>query len=103
MRDALKVAWKELRVGFCVGICLSLLNFLRVIFIDGNSVWVAFTISASMLIIVMLAKTLGGMLPIAAKTVGVDPALMAGPVVSSLTDMLSLTAYFACATVILGL
>lgn len=103
IRDALKVAWKELRVGLCVGICLSVLNFLRVIFIDGNSIMVAFTISISMLIIVMAAKTLGGMLPIAAKAVGIDPALMAGPVVSSLTDMLSLTAYFACATVVLGI
>lgn len=103
LKDFPRVAWKEIRISLCVGLCLSVLNFLRVIFIDGNSVLVALTICVAMLIIVVIAKTIGGLLPMAAKAVGIDPALMAGPVVSSLTDMFSLAVYFLCATAILGI
>ena len=103
LRDFPKVAWKELRISFCIGIILSLLNFLRVIFIDHNSVIVAVTICVTMLVIVVAAKTIGGLLPMAAKAVGIDPALMAGPVVSSLTDMFSLAIYFLFASAFLGL
>ena len=97
------MAWKEFRISFCIGIILSLLNFLRVIFIDHNSVIVAVTICVTMLVIVVAAKTIGGLLPMAAKAVGIDPALMAGPVVSSLTDMFSLAIYFLFASAFLGL
>lgn len=103
LRDFPKVAWKEVRISLCVGAALSLLNFLRVVFIDHNSVSVAFTICVAMLVIVVAAKTIGGLLPMIAKAVGIDPALMAGPVVSSLTDMFSLVIYFACASLILGI
>ena len=103
LRDFPKVAWKEVRISLCVGAALSLLNFLRVVFIDHNSVWVALTICVAMLVIVVAAKTIGGLLPMIAKAVGIDPALMAGPVVSSLTDMFSLVIYFACASLILGI
>lgn len=103
LRDFPKVAWKEVRISLCVGVALSLLNFLRVVFIDHNSVFVALTICVAMLIIVVAAKTIGGLLPMIAKAVGIDPALMAGPVVSSLTDMFSLAIYFVCASMILGI
>ena len=103
LRDFPKVTWKEFRISFCIGIILSLLNFLRVIFIDHNSVIVAVTICVTMLVIVVAAKTIGGLLPMAAKAVGIDPALMAGPVVSSLTDMFSLAIYFLFASAFLGL
>lgn len=103
LRDFPKVAWKEIRISACVGVALSLLNFLRVVFIDHNSVSVALTICVAMLVIVVAAKTIGGLLPMAAKAVGIDPALMAGPVVSSLTDMFSLAIYFVCASWILGI
>lgn len=103
LRDFPRVAWKEVRISLCVGVALSLLNFLRVVFIDHNSVFVALTICVAMLIIVVAAKTIGGLLPMIAKAVGIDPALMAGPVVSSLTDMFSLAIYFVCASLILGI
>ena len=103
LKDFLKVVWKELRVSFVAGLALSLLNFLRVMYIDGNGFFVALTISTAMLVTVMVAKTVGGMLPMIAKAIGIDPALMAGPLVSSIIDMISLVIYFALATLILGI
>lgn len=101
--DALKVLWKELRVSFLIGIVLSALNFARIYWMDGQGVPVALTVCGAMLFIVMAAKTIGSMLPMAAKKVGIDPALMASPMIASLTDMVSVVSYFALATLILGI
>jgi magnesium transporter len=103
VRDFFRVIWKELRTSFVVGLSLSILNMLRIVFLDRRGFMVALTVSASMLFVVMVAKMVGGMLPLIAKKIGVDPALMAGPLVSSLTDMISLAIYFEFATIILGL
>ncbi len=70
---------------------------------DGQSALVALTVCGSMLFIVIAAKTIGSMLPMAAKKVGIDPALMASPMIASLTDMVSVVTYFTLATVILGI
>ena len=102
-KDALRVIWKELRVSFIVGFSLSALNFLRIVFIDGNGVPVACAVCAAMLVIVMAAKSIGSMLPMIAKKVGIDPALMAAPLISSLTDMVSVITYFVLASKILGI
>lgn len=102
LSDFPKVVWKEFRISILVGLVLSALNFLRIVFIDHQAPMVALTVCSAMLIVVIVAKLIGGMLPMIAKAIGIDPALMAGPVVSSLTDMVSLTIYFACATAILG-
>ena len=103
LKDIAKVAWKEIRIAALVGLFLSLLNFLRILLIDHHSPMVAATVCISMLFIVIVAKTVGGMLPLLAKACRIDPALMAGPVVSSLTDMISLLVYFVFATVLLGI
>ncbi len=101
--DFFYVLWKEVRVGFTVGICLSLLNFARLRWIDHETIGVAMTVCGAMFLIVMIAKCVGAMLPLIAKAVHIDPALMAGPVVSSLTDMMSLGIYFVFASMILGI
>ncbi|MDD7409073.1 MAG: magnesium transporter [Anaerovoracaceae bacterium] len=101
--DTLKVLWKEVRIGLIVGLCLSALNFLRIIYIDHDTPGVALTVCGAMFLIVMIAKCVGAMLPLLAKAVHIDPALMAGPVVSSLTDMMSLGIYFVFATIVLGI
>ena len=75
----------------------------RIVFLDRRGFLVALTVSASMCLVVMVAKMVGSMLPIIAKKIGIDPALMAGPLVSSLTDMISLAIYFQMATMILNL
>ena len=101
--DVLSVLWKELRISFLIGVILSALNFARIYWLDGESTMVALTVCASMLFIVIAAKTIGSMLPIAAKKVGIDPALMASPMIASLTDMVSVVTYFALASLILGI
>lgn len=103
VKDFLKVLWKEFRTSIIVGVVLSLLNMARVVFLDRRGFLVALTVSASMCLVVMVAKMVGSMLPIIAKKIGIDPALMAGPLVSSLTDMISLAIYFQMATMILNL
>ena len=103
VKDFLRVLWKEFRTSIIVGVMLSLLNMARIVFLDRRGFLVALTVSASMCLVVMVAKMVGSMLPIIAKKIGIDPALMAGPLVSSLTDMISLAIYFQMATMILNL
>lgn len=101
--DWLKVLWKELRISCAIGVLLSVLNFGRICLMDGEGPMVAFAVSASMFVIVIAAKSIGGLLPMAAKRLGIDPALMASPMISSLTDMVSVVTYFTMATTILGI
>jgi len=103
LKDAARVAWKEFRVSVILGLILSAFNFLKILFIDGESVAIAMTVALSMIVVIVFAKLLGGMLPMAAKKIGVDPALMATPMISSLTDMVSSCIYLLTASVILGI
>ena len=103
LKDAAKVLWKEMRISIGVGLVLSVLNFIKIIVLDRQPVLIALTVSLGILIIVMFAKLLGGMLPMGAKRLGIDPALMATPMISSITDMVSVLVYFSLASMILGL
>ena len=82
---------------------LSVFNFAKIIFLDGESAAVAVTVCISLILIIAFAKCLGGIVPMLAKKLGADPALMANPVIASLTDMVSVLLYFLMATWILGL
>ena len=97
LKDFVKVMWKEIRVGVVVGICLSILNYFRIVYLDHNPPLVALTVCCSMILIVIIAKLIGSMLPMLAKRIGIDPALMAGPMMASITDMISLCTYFIMA------
>ncbi len=101
--DMIKVIWKEVRIAFCAGFVLSLINFAKIMLIDRESVFVAATVSSAILLVVLFAKVVGGALPIAAKKLGIDPALMANPMISSITDMVSATTYCTLALLILSL
>ena len=103
VRDALRVFWKEFRISIILGLILSLFNFAKIILIDQESMAIAFTVCGSILIVIMFAKLIGGMLPMLAKKLGIDPALMASPMISSLTDMVACLAYLAMASAILGI
>lgn len=103
LKDALKVMWKELRISIAIGSVLSALNFLKVLFIDAQPVAIALTIAIAMLLIVTYAKLVGSLLPLLAKKLKIDPALMANPMIASITDMFSVVTYFLLATLILGL
>lgn len=102
-KDAFKVLFKELRVSILIGLVLSVFNLGKMIFIDKVSLLVGVTVCVSLILIICFAKMLGGLVPIVAKRIGADPALMANPVIASLTDMVSVLIYFLMATAILGL
>jgi magnesium transporter len=103
LRNAPRVLWKEVRVSITTGIILSALNFAKIMLIDRETVFVAVTVCVSMVVIVTMAKCIGGLLPMAAKKIGIDPALMAAPMISSLTDLVSCMTYFALASLIFGM
>ena len=107
-RDALRVAWKELRVAVLCGLTLACVNFVKMLVLDGMlmkndeiTVWIAMTVSLAILFIVVFAKVVGSMLPIAAEKIGVDPAVMANPLISTVTDTVSLLIYIYIAKLIL--
>ena len=106
--DVLRVMWKEWRVAFLCGLTLCAVNFVKMLLVDGMllgngnvTVAVAATISLSIVFIVMFAKVVGSFLPIAAEKIGVDPAVMANPLISTLTDAVSLLIYIYVAKLIL--
>ena len=107
-KDALKVMWKELRVAFLCGLTLAAVNFVKMLVLDGRimhneaiTVSVALTVSLAILFIVIFAKVVGSMLPIGAEKIGVDPAVMANPLISTVTDTVSLLIYIFMAKLIL--
>lgn len=103
LSDIGKVLWKEVRVSTIIGIVLSSLNFVRICWFENHGPLIALTVCGAMLAIVIAAKVIGSMLPMLAKKIGVDPALMATPTISSLTDMVSVITYFMLAKLILGI
>jgi magnesium transporter len=103
LNDILRVLWKELRISICVGTLLGIFNFFKVTLLDGRPWEIALTISISLLAIVIFAKVVGGTLPMIAKKCKIDPALMANPMIASITDMFSATIYLLLATLILGI
>ncbi|MBQ1576988.1 MAG: magnesium transporter [Oscillospiraceae bacterium] len=107
-RDVLKVMWKEWRVALLCGLSLAAVNFVKMLLLDGMllgndsiTVSVAATVSVSIVFIVMFAKVVGSFLPIAAEKIGVDPAVMANPLISTLTDAVSLLIYIFVAKLVL--
>lgn len=103
LNDTLKVVWKELGVSIMVGIALALVNLARIIIMGQASTAIALTVSLSLIITVILSKVIGGALPILAKKMRMDPAIMAGPLITTIVDALALLAYFSMASWMLGL
>ncbi len=98
LSDVLRVIWKEVRVGAMCGALLAVINFIRlVISYPGNTVICAI-VAVSMFLTVILAKTLGALLPMGAKAVHLDPALMASPMLTTIVDACSMVIYFTLAS-----
>ncbi len=94
-KDILRVIWKELRVGVICGILLGSINMLRLtLFSRSTTFWVDLTVSVSMCLVVVVAKCVGCLLPIFAKIMKFDPAIMAGPLISTLVDSIALMVFF---------
>ncbi|MDR7857591.1 magnesium transporter [Tissierella sp.] len=102
-RDGLKVLWKELRISLIVGLVLSATNFVRLMTIEKVGFPISATVSLTIVITVVSAKLVGGILPILAKKLRLDPAIMAGPLITTIVDALSLIVYFTIATALLGI
>ena len=108
LRDVFNVIWKEIRVAVTCGACLSVVNFGKMMLVDklilGNAaitVTVALVVCLTMFVAVCIAKTIGCTLPILAKAIGFDPAVMASPFITTIVDAISLLAYFMIAQALL--
>ena len=108
--DMLAVVWKELRVALLCGVCLGAANFGKMMLVDrllmNNpeiTVPVALVVCCTLVLTVLCAKIVGCTLPMAAEKLGIDPAVMAAPFITTIVDALSLLIYFAIASQVLGI
>ena len=101
--DLLKVIWKEFRVALLCGTCLSATNFLKLLIFDKVGLGVACVVSLTLISSVVIAKLVGCILPMIAKKIGFDPAVMASPFITTIVDALSLLVYFSIASALLSL
>ena len=109
MRDILKIIWKEFRVALLAGIVLGAVNFVKIQLVDNLlfhsdvSMQIALIICVTLAVAVVIAKLIGSTLPILAKRIGFDPAVMASPFITTIVDALALLVYFKIATAVLGI
>ena len=101
--DLLSVLWKELRVSVVVGAVLAAVNYVRLIITYPGNEAVALTVALALFATVVMAKTIGGILPIVAKLFRADPAIMAAPLITTIVDAFSLVIYFSIATRLLAI
>ncbi len=100
--DLPKVIWKEFRVALTCGATLAAANFLKLMFFDRVALLVAAVVCLTLLVTLVAAKFIGCVLPMLAKRIGFDPAVMASPFITTIVDAVSLLTYFRIATVLLG-
>ena len=110
LKDVLKVLWKEMRVAVLCGVVLAVVNFVKIMLVDrlvlGNSdinAMVALVVCLTLVVAVFIAKIIGCTLPIGAKVIGFDPAVMASPFITTIVDAISLLSYFWIAQALLGI
>ena len=102
MKDILKVLWKEIRVSILVGIALAIVNGIRIM-IQYQNIQLAIVLGITLIATVTVSKILGCLLPMTAKKLKLDPAIMAAPLITTLVDVCSILLYFQVATSIMGL
>nr|WP_300678733.1 magnesium transporter [uncultured Acetatifactor sp.] len=102
-RDVPRVVWKEIRVAVLCGGTLAIANFAKLMLFDRVGMLVAFTVCLTLVAAVLMAMVVGCLLPIGAKRLGFDPAVMASPFITTIVDALSLLVYFRFATMLLGI
>lgn len=97
LRDWGKVLWKELRISLMVGVLLGCIMFCKSYFLNGKPMLISASVGLTLVITVIIAKLTGGLLPIIAKSLKLDPAIMAGPLITTIVDAVSLVVYFKIA------
>ena len=117
LKNVFRVFWKELRVGVLCGITLAIATFVKVMAIDfrfqmyststsgdvQNNLIIALAICATVFSAIVVAKAVGTLLPLGAKKVGLDPAVMASPFITTIVDTVTLMIYFTIASALLGI
>ncbi len=103
VNDGLKVLWKEFRVSILVALTLAIINYIRLMTLERVGNLVALTVSLTLVIAIMVAKISGSLLPLLAKKLKLDPAIMAGPLIATSVDAVTLTVYFSIAGLLLDL
>ena len=103
LHDWLAVLWKEVRVAAVAGATLAAVNFLRMIVFTKVGVMISLTVSVTLFATVIIAMIVGCLLPMGAKRLGFDPAVMASPMITTIVDACSLLIYFMIASALLGL
>ena len=102
-RDTLKVMLKEFLIALVCGIALAIVNFIKLMIFDDIGWRVALVVSITMIAAVVFAKVVGSILPVIAKKIGFDPAVMSSPFISTIVDAVTLLIYFAIASSVLNL
>ena len=102
LKDWIKVIWKEIRVGFLVGMALLVVNAIR-IYLQYKDLKLCIVLGLTLIGTVIVAKIIGAILPMLAKKLKQDPAIMAAPFITTVVDLCSVMLYFQVATIIMGL
>ena len=103
LSEWLPVLWKELRVAVVSGAAMAAVNMVRMLIFDGVGVMISAVVSITLMFAIVLAACVGCLLPMGAKRLGLDPAVMASPMITTIVDAAALLLYFMIATVMLGL
>ena len=101
--DILKVIWKEVRIAILISAALSVVNGIRIMLMGQGNATMAFTIGVTMAWTIIIAKVVGCTLPLVAEKVGLDPAIMATPLISTLVDISTISVYFAIVSAVFAL
>lgn len=102
LRDFFKVLWKEIRISVLVGVVLCVLNMVRIM-IQYQDFSIAFVVSVTLFVIVMVSQMLGCCLPMLARRLKMDPAIMAAPLITTVVDTCSVLVYFSIAVRVLNI
>ena len=100
-KETFRAVWKEIRVAAMCGVTLSLCNFVKLLVVDRIPIQVAAIVCMTLVVVVLIAKVIGCVLPLTAEHIGFDPAVMASPFITTIVDAISLTVYFTIAKTIL--
>lgn len=99
--DIFRVIWKELRVSILVGFILSAVNFIRIYYFTNSGLETSLVVAISMFLTVIMAKVVGGVLPLVAKSLKIDPAIMASPLITTIVDTAALIIFFKLSVIFL--
>ena len=97
-KDIFRVIFKEVRIALVVSLILAMVNGLRIYIMYDQDVMLAVAIGITMIAVVVMAKTIGCVLPLAAKKIGLDPAIMAAPLITTILDTCTILVYFRIVT-----